>query len=67
MKKDFRVRVEIPEGVSITRMTNYIRDAVKAMRGTTNPTIGLDRDSVTVTPMKELWVNDCDRMPYDSY
>ena len=52
MNKEFRVTLDVPEGVTIGEMTAYIEDAVKSMCGLQDPRVApiakLDRDSVVV-------------------
>lgn len=57
MKKHFLVTVEIPNGVSVRDMQNYIRDAIQMWKGQEHPDdpiFNLDWDTVKVRPIKGM-------------
>lgn len=53
--KAFKVKVEVPEGVSVREMQEYIRDSVQSWKGCFRPgcdLFNLNPDKVTCTPIR---------------
>lgn len=51
MKKEFKVTIAIPEGMSVSDMVDFIHDAITFMPGgyhPDDPRFSVDRDSVKV-------------------
>lgn len=56
MKVNFLVSVELPDGVDISEMRDYVLDAVTTMVGSyplDDPMFDLDRESVVVVTVNE--------------
>ena len=53
MKKDFKVRVEMPPSVTVSQMSDFIRECVS---NPVNPSIRMDWDKVTVRPIGEMFI-----------
>lgn len=57
MKTSFKVTLEIPEGVNIVEINQYIVESIRGCMDHTrypgDPIIDLNRDSVTCTPIKD--------------
>lgn len=55
--KQFRVKIAIPEGVSVVEMKEYIRESVSSWAGSLHPDeplFDLNRKSVKVTSLRRM-------------
>lgn len=55
-RRAFVVRFEMPDGATAFDALNYVKDAVQSLKGSYHPDepmFGLDRETVTVSFLKE--------------